>query len=53
MTLYMRAPRQLEEATRANLPRPLASLLHDGDEVTVTDAGTLNGVYVRLRVAFD
>ncbi|KAJ1566982.1 hypothetical protein HK405_007664 [Cladochytrium tenue] len=36
-TLYMRAPRALEEASRPNLDKTLESLLEDGQEVAVTD----------------
>ncbi|KAJ3763848.1 NEDD8 activating enzyme [Lentinula raphanica] len=38
--LYLRAPPQLEEATRPNLFKTMSSLIPDGGEVTVT-AGTL------------
>jgi ubiquitin-activating enzyme E1 C len=36
-TLYMQRPPALEKATRQNLDKPLAMLLSDGEEVTVTD----------------
>ncbi|KAJ3015952.1 hypothetical protein HKX48_004291 [Thoreauomyces humboldtii] len=36
-SLYMQAPRMLEEATRPNLVRTIADLLSDGEQVTVTD----------------
>ncbi|KAJ4487841.1 hypothetical protein J3R30DRAFT_3695502 [Lentinula aciculospora] len=38
--LYLRAPLQLEEATRPNLLKKMSELIPDGGEVTVT-AGTL------------
>ncbi|RKP24979.1 hypothetical protein SYNPS1DRAFT_33086 [Syncephalis pseudoplumigaleata] len=37
-SLYMQAPRALEEATRPNLAYVLGELLQEGDVVTVTDA---------------
>ncbi|KAI9598781.1 NEDD8 activating enzyme [Syncephalis fuscata] len=36
-SLYMQAPRPLEEATRPNLSRVLGELLQEGDVITVTD----------------
>ncbi|RKP06090.1 hypothetical protein THASP1DRAFT_18919 [Thamnocephalis sphaerospora] len=37
-SLYMQAPRALEQATRPNLQRTLGELLSSGEAVTVTDA---------------
>ncbi|KAG0035451.1 hypothetical protein BGZ81_007997 [Podila clonocystis] len=36
--LYMQAPKQLEEALRPNLSKPLAELFSSGDEISVTDS---------------
>src|SRR5690606_2123244 len=38
-SLYLQAPKQLEEATRPNLEKKLRDLVEEGDEVVVTDAG--------------
>ena len=34
----MQAPKQLEEAMRPNLAKPLKELFSNGDEVTITDS---------------
>ncbi|KAF9576261.1 hypothetical protein EC968_009823 [Mortierella alpina] len=36
--LYMQAPKQLEEAMRPNLSKPLKELFSNGDQVTITDS---------------
>jgi ubiquitin-activating enzyme E1 C len=36
--LYMQAPKQLEEAMRPNLQKPLNELFSSGDELTITDS---------------
>jgi len=52
LTLYMRAPRSLEEQTRPNLARPLADFVGQGGEVTVTDK-LLEGVAVIFKIHFE
>ncbi|KAF8974886.1 hypothetical protein BGZ46_009641, partial [Entomortierella lignicola] len=36
--LYMQGPKQLEEALRPNLAKPLKEIISSGDEVTITDS---------------
>ncbi|KAF9106365.1 hypothetical protein BGX27_009201 [Mortierella sp. AM989] len=36
--LYMQAPKQLEEALRPNLAKPMKELFSNGDEITITDS---------------
>jgi len=52
-TLYMRKPKALEAATRANLEKPLSELLHDDDEITVTDPVFPGDVALALKVSFE
>lgn len=37
-SIYMQAPKVLEEATRPNLEKKLSDLVDDGEFITVTDA---------------
>jgi len=50
-TLYMQKPPALEKATRANLDKPLSSLVKNGEELTVTDP-LLEHVTITLRIEF-
>ena len=36
-TIYMQAPKALEEATRPNLSKSISEFIEDGEFVTVTD----------------
>lgn len=47
--LYFQAPRQLEEATRPNLQKPLGELFKHGDEITVTDANLPFQLSLRIQ----
>ncbi|ORX58678.1 hypothetical protein DM01DRAFT_1361821 [Hesseltinella vesiculosa] len=49
-SLYMQAPPVLEQATRANLEKPLSSLIDSGDTITITDAAL--PVSLQLRVTY-
>ncbi|TPX65963.1 hypothetical protein SpCBS45565_g04822 [Spizellomyces sp. 'palustris'] len=48
-SLYMRAPRMLEEATRPNLEKQIRELMEDGEEVTVTDATLPISIQMTVR----
>jgi len=58
-SLYMRKPEQLEQATRVNLPLPVAAFLEDGDYIYVSyESGSCEGGFytsvpmvVNFRVA--
>ncbi|KAI8802242.1 hypothetical protein BJ742DRAFT_911782 [Cladochytrium replicatum] len=49
-SLYMQAPKFLEEATRPNLEKPISTLVVDGDEIIVTDENL--PVNLKLVVTF-
>ncbi len=46
--LYMQAPKQLEEAMRPNLAKPLKDLFSSGDEITITDSTLPFSMQVQL-----
>jgi len=49
-SLYMQAPPPLQQATMANLPKPLRELISDGDVLDVTDPSLPNlAVTIRMR----
>ena len=50
-TLYMQKPPALERATRANLDKPVSSLLSPGEEITVTDP-LLHHINLALSITF-
>ena len=50
-TLYMQKPPALEKATRANLDKPLSSLIESGEDITVTDP-VLQNINVSLSITF-
>ena len=52
-SLYMRKPKALEAATRANLGKPLSELVADDDEITVTDAIFPGDVSLTLKLSFE
>lgn len=51
-TLYMQRPPSLEQALRPNLSKTLASLLHHGEVITVTDP-MLSDVSLSLAIYFE
>ena len=50
-TLYMQKPPALEKATRANLDKPVSSLIQPGEEITVTDP-VLESINLALAISF-
>ena len=50
-TLYMQKPPALEQATRANLDKPLVELIAEGEEISVTDP-LLESTAVAILVEF-
>ncbi|TPX60095.1 hypothetical protein PhCBS80983_g01980 [Powellomyces hirtus] len=48
-SLYMQAPRALQEATRPNLSKCLSELIRDGEEVTVTDESLPISIQITVR----
>lgn len=51
-TLYMQKPPALEKATRANLHKPVSSLIAEGEEITVTDP-VLQSINLALAISFE
>lgn len=51
-TLYMQRPPALEQATRANLVKPVSSLVKDGEELTVTDP-LLESIALSISIQFE
>jgi ubiquitin-activating enzyme E1 C len=51
-TLYMQQPPALEKATRANLDKPVSSLIDAGEEITVTDP-VLQSITLSLAISFE
>jgi len=48
-TIYMQAPKPLEQATRPNLEKPLATFVEDEeDEITVTDQALPISLQLRI-----
>ena len=52
-TLYMQMPPSLEKMTRPNLDKPLAELIENGEELTVTDPVFPGGTSLALSVYFE
>lgn len=50
-TLYMQKPPALEQMTRANLDKPVSSLISAGEEVSVTDP-VLENINLSLLITF-
>ena len=50
-TLYMQKPPALEKATRANLDKPMSSLVSHQEEISVTDP-ILESINLTLRIHF-
>ncbi|KAG0203267.1 hypothetical protein BGX28_004408 [Mortierella sp. GBA30] len=48
--LYMQAPKQLEEAMRPNLAKPLKELFSSGDEITITDSTLPFSMQIQLTL---
>ena len=49
-SLYMRAPKVLEEATRPNLGKQLLSLVSENEDISATDHALSISVTVRLKI---
>lgn len=50
-SLYMQAPKVLEEATRPNLSKKLFDLLEDGEDITITDESLPISMNLTLKFA--
>lgn len=47
--LYLQAPPQLEKATRPNLNKSLEELIHDDEEVSITDPNIPFSLKLKLK----
>jgi len=48
-SLYMQAPKPLQEATKGNLPRPMSELVEEGDVLDITDP-SLPNIAVQVQI---
>lgn len=48
-SIYMQAPKVLEEATRPNLAKKISELVDDGEYITVTDAALPVSLQLRMK----
>lgn len=48
-SIYMQAPKVLEEATRPNLSKKISELVDDGEYITVTDVALPVSLQLRIK----
>lgn len=48
-SLYMQAPKALEQATRPNLIKHISELVQEGEYITVTDASLPVSLQLRVK----
>ena len=48
-SLYMQAPKALEQATRPNLTKSVSELVQEGEYITVTDASLPVSLQLRVK----